>query len=298
MDASSELAAVFELHRRHLCAVAQRILGTHGDAEDAVQEAWLRLARHDAATLDNLGGWLTTVVSRICLDMLRSRRSRREDPLHEDRPEPVSGDPWHDDPARQTLLADAIGPALQTVLDTLAPVERLAFVLHDLFGLSFDEIAPIVERTPVAARQLASRARRRVRGAEPEPDRSRQRAVVDAFLAASREGDFATLLKLLDPDVVLRVDAAAVAVSTARLAQGAPPLQPELRGAEAVAETFRGRAREARLVLLDGLPGAVWAPGGELRAAFAFRIERDRIAGIEIVADPATLRGLAVQAAD
>jgi RNA polymerase sigma-70 factor (ECF subfamily) len=268
------LAERFEESRPHLRAVAWRMLGSRSEADDAVQEAWLRLARADTSGVENLGGWLTTVVARICLDMLRSRRSRGEVSLdaHPDEPDADGAA----DPAREALLADAVGPALIVVLESLAPAERVAFVLHDMFDLPFDEIAPIVGRTPVAARQLASRARRRVRGAAvPDAGVERRRAVVEAFLAASREGRFEALLALLDPDVVLRSDAAAIAV-------GAPA---EVRGSTAVAETFSGRARGARPALMDGAPVAVWAPGGRPRVVFAFAIEGETIVGIEMVAD-------------
>jgi len=285
MDDAELLAERFEAQRGHLQAVAYRMLGSRSQAEDAVQEAWLRLSRSDAAAVENLGGWLTTVVARVCLDMLRSRRSRREEPLDAYAPDPPPGpvaDAEHD-----AALADAVGLALLVVLETLAPAERVAFVLHDMFDLPFDEIAPIVGRSPVAARQLASRARRRVRGATPSPGaaRDRRREVVDAFLAASRAGDFTALLALLDPDVVLRADAAAVQTGAQR----------ELRGASAVAETFAGRARAARLALVDGAPALVWAPGGEPRVVFGFTVAEGRIAAIELVADPARLRAMEVE---
>jgi RNA polymerase sigma factor (sigma-70 family) len=272
MDEADERAEQFERSRDHLRAVAHRMLGSRSEAEDAVQEAWLRLHRSDTSAVLNLGGWLTTVVARVCLDQLRTRKARREDAL-DARPLPLADKA---NAERDALLADAVGPALLVVLDLLDPSERLAFVLHDLFGVPFDEIAPIVERSPAAARQLASRARRRVQGAEvPAGDVSVRRRVVDAFLAASREGDFAALLALLDPDVVLRADAAAVAAGAVA----------EVRGALAVAETFKGRARFAQAALLDGVPGAAWAAGGQVRAAFVFRFDGGRVAGIEIVMD-------------
>ena len=270
------LATEFESHRPRLRAVAWRMLGSRGEAEDAVQEAWLRLARADAAAVENLGGWLTTVVSRVCLDLLRSRRSRREEPLAAEPPPDGGGGV-----AREVELADSIGPALLVVLDTLAPAERLAFVLHDLFAVPFEEIAAILERSPAAARQLASRARRRVRGAEHGPaDAARKRRVVEAFLAASRDGNLEALLALLAPGVVLRADAATVRAGAA----------PEVLGAAAVAETFKGRARFAELALVDGAVGAVWAPGGQPRVVFAFAVEGDAITGIELLADPERLR--------
>lgn len=281
MDEKDHLAQRFEADRAHLRAVAFRILGSTTEADDAVQESWFRLTRADVDEVDNLSGWLTTVVSRVCLDMLRTRKSRREE-LGEDLPEPVAGD----DPAREALLADSVGPALLVVLETLAPAERLAFVLHDLFAMPFDEIAEIVGRTPAATRQLASRARRRVRGADPitEADLPRRREIVDAFLAASRGGDFEALLTVLDPDVVLRADNAALAAAAAN--PGAPALASEVRGVSAVASTFRGRAQAARPALVDGAPAAVWAPDGTPRVVFGFTIGDGKIIGIEIIADP------------
>src|SRR5437763_6093184 len=236
MDTQDWLTDRFEAHRAHLKAVAYRMLGSASEADDAVQEAWIRLSRAGADDVANLGGWLTTVVSRVCLDMLRSRSARREEPIDTPVPEMGPGQAAPVDPEQEALLADSVGSALLVVLETLAPAERLAFVLHDLFAVPFDEIAAIVGRSPAAARQLASRARRRVQGATADPiaDRARQRAVVDAFLAASRGGDFTALLALLDPDVVLRADEAAVRTGN---------IAAEVRGAAAVAETFAGRAR-------------------------------------------------------
>jgi RNA polymerase sigma factor (sigma-70 family) len=275
------LAERFEAHRAHLRAVAYRMLGSGSEADDAVQEAWLRVSRADTGRVENLGGWLTTVVARVSLDMLRARGARREEPL-DHLPDPALLPREGTDPEQEALLADAVGPALLVVLDTLTPAERLAFVLHDLFGVPFDEIAAILGRSPAAARQLASRARRRVQGADPDPgaDRTRQRRVVDAFLAAARDGDFEALVALLDPDVVLRADPAAVQVGA----------DAEVRGAPAVAGAFAGRARIARPALVDGVPGAVWAPGGRPRVAFAFAFAGGRIAAIDLVADPDRLR--------
>lgn len=298
MDDREWLAARFERHRGHLRAVAYRMLGSPSEADDAVQEAWLRLGRADAADVENLGGWLTTVVARICLDLLRARKARREEPLAAEQAAGLGGRAPgpESDPEREALLADAVGPALLVVLDTLTPAERLAFVLHDLFAVPFAEIAPIVGRTPAAARQLASRARRRVQGAAalPTADRGadRQRPIVAAFLAAAREGDFAALLGLLDPEVVLRADGAAVGLSAAARGQGAPQLEPEVRGAAAVAETFAGRAQAAQPALVDGAAGAVWAPDGTPRSVFAFTLQHGRIVAIEIVADPASIARL------
>jgi RNA polymerase sigma-70 factor (ECF subfamily) len=296
MDDQKMQTALFEANRAQLRAVAYRMLGSASEAEDAVQEAWLRFSRAGADGVDNLGGWLTTIVARTCLDMLRARKSRREDSL-EDRAPDLSSDESvaladeSADPERETLLSDSIGVALLVVLETLTPSERVAFVLHDMFDLSFDEIAPIVERTPTAARQLASRARRRVQGARPssESDRTRRREVIDAFLAASRGGDFSALLAVLDPNVVLRADRIAVEVSQARQAAGALKLAPEIRGAAAVAETFKGRAQAAQVALVNGAFGLVWAPGGQVRSVFEFTIAGGRIVEIDLVADPEEL---------
>jgi len=278
------LAAPFEENRPHLRAVAYRMLGSLTEADDAVQEAWLRLSRSDTGAIENLGGWLTTAVARACLDMLRSRTARREEPLGLSEPDPMVSHGNGADPEHEALLADSVGLALLVVLETLSPAERLAFVLHDMFAVPFDEIAPIVGRSPAAARQLASRARRRVQGATtvPEADPTRQREVVTAFLAASRGGDFDALLALLDPDVVLRADDEAVRVGASR----------EVRGATAVARTFAGRARVAQPALVNGAAGAVWVHGGRPRVVFGFTITGGRIVGIELIADPERLRQL------
>jgi RNA polymerase sigma-70 factor, ECF subfamily len=279
------LAGEFEASRAHLRAVAYRMLGSRGEAEDAVQEAWLRLAGADTGSVHNLRGWLTTVVARICLDMLRARKVRREEPIG---PEAEAVESAHDG-EREAEIADSIGVAMLVVLETLAPAERVAFVLHDMFGLPFDDISPVVGRSPAAARQLASRARRRVQGepVTPEADRARQREVVDAFLAAAHGQDFSRLLALLDPDVVLRADAAAVSLSLARAGAGAPQLAPEIRGAEAVARTFKGGAAAAQFALIDGDPGVVWAPAGRPRAVFEFVVEDGRVVEINLTVDPA-----------
>jgi RNA polymerase sigma factor (sigma-70 family) len=281
MDEHDWLAERFEAHRSHLRAVAYRMLGSLSEADDAVQESWLNVSRSDTSGVDNLGGWLTTVVARVCLDMLRSRKSRREEPLDPHVSEPiVSCADAAVDPEHEVVLADSVGLALLVVLETLAPAERVAFVMHDLFAVPFDEIAPIVGRSPAAARQLASRARRRVQGAAtPDADLTRQRAVVDAFLAASRGGDFGALLALLDPNVVLRADGAVVRTGASA----------EVRGATAVAETFSGRARAAQLALVNGAAGAVWAQGGRPRVVFGFSIVRGKIVEIEMIADPERL---------
>jgi RNA polymerase sigma factor (sigma-70 family) len=280
MDDHDWLARRFEAHRPHLRAVAYRMLGSSSEADDAVQEAWLRLSRADTGAVDNLGGWLTTVVARVCLDMLRARTARREEPLGPHLPDPVVSREDGLDPEHEALLAEGVGLALLVVLDTLTPAERLTFVLHDLFAVPFEEIAPILGRSPAAARQLASRARRRLQGAPaPDTDLARRRAVVDAFLAASREGNFEALVALLHPDVVLRADQAAVRAGASR----------EVRGAANVAGSFAGRARAARPALVDGAAGAVWAPGGQPRVVFGFTIADGRIVGIDLVADPERL---------
>jgi RNA polymerase sigma-70 factor (ECF subfamily) len=272
-DQRDFLAEKFEANRAHLRAVAYRMLGSTGEVDDAVQETWLRLSRSDTSAVENLGGWLTAVVARVCLDMLRARKSRREEPMGPQVPEPVADD----DDACDTEMADSVGAALLVVLETLAPAERLAFVLHDMFAVPFEEIAPIVGRTPAAARQLASRARRRVQGTPPAPDAdfSRQKQIVDAFLAASRSGDFEGLLAVLDPDVVVRVDQAAQRLGSLA----------EIRGAAAVAETFKGRAQAARPALVDGRLGVAVIFGGQLRIVLRVTISGDRISAIEAVAD-------------
>lgn len=296
MDKHEWLAEQFEAKRTHLRAVAYRILGSPSEADDAVQEGWLRLSRSDTSAVENLGGWLTTVVARVCLDMLRSRTARREETLDASVSALIATQGEGLDPERDLLLADSIGPALLVVLETLDPAERVAFALHDLFAVPFDEIASIVGRSPAAARQLASRARRRVQGAPADraADRGRHREVVDAFLAASRGGDFAALLALLDPQVVLRADASAVRAAQARQARGAPKLAPEIHGAEAVATTLAGRAQGAQPAVIDGGAGAAWVHGGQPRAVFAFTIEDGKIVEIEILTDPARLGELDV----
>jgi len=281
MTENDLLAERFQENRTHLRAVAYRMLGSVSEADDAVQEAWLRLSRSDTRSVANLSGWLTTVVARVCLDMLRSRRSRKEESLGTHGPHLVVSHDDGTDPEHEALMADSVGLALLVVLETLGPAERLAFVLHDMFAVPFDEIAPIVGRSPAAPRQLGSRARRRVQGADRagEGDLARNREVVDAFLAASRNGDFETLLALLDPDVMLRADSAAVRVGALS----------EVRGAAAVAETFKGRAQTAQRALVNGAPGAVWAPGGQLRVAFAFTITQGKIVAIDLLAEPEIL---------
>jgi RNA polymerase sigma factor (sigma-70 family) len=290
MDEHEWLAKQFEAERPHLRAVAYRMLGSLSEAEDAVQESWLHLSRSDTSGVENLGGWLTTVVARICLDMLRSRNSRREEPLEASVPEPITSQQGGLDPEQEAELADSVGLALLVVLDTLTPAERLAFVLHDIFAMPFDEIAPIVERSPTATRQLASRARRRVRGAAmmKDTDLTSQREVVDAFLAASREGSFNALLAVLDPDVVFRADRTAVSAG----ASG------EVRGALAVARQFSGRARGARPALVNGAVGLVVARHGRLFLVLNLTVTRGKIVEINVVADPERLRQLDLAALD
>jgi RNA polymerase sigma-70 factor (ECF subfamily) len=288
------LAERFEANRSHLRAVAWRMLGSKAEAEDAVQEAWLRLSGAEPDGVENLRGWLTTTVARICLDVLRTRRVRREEPA--DATLETIADA-SSDLEQEAAIADSVGVAMLVVLETLAPAERVAFVLHDLFNVPFDDIAPIVGRSPTAARQLASRARRRVQGAPQgvDADRERRREVVGAFLAAAKGGDFSALLSLLDPGVVLRADAAAVAASLARAGMGAPALVPEIYGAEAVATTFKGRAGAARPALVDGQPGLVFAPGGKPFSIFDFRIEDGRIVAINLIVDPGRIAAMDVQ---
>ena len=279
MDEHDWLAERFEENRPHLRAVAYRMLGSSAEADDAVQETWLRLSRAGVGGVENLGGWLTTIVARVSLNMLRSRTLRREEPMDP----PATGQPVAPpngtDPEHEAVLADSVGLALLVVLDTLTPAERLAFVLHDMFAVPFEEIAPIVERSPVATRQLASRARRRVQEAgpgDPPGEISRRREVVAAFLAASREGDFDALLTMLDPDIVLRADTAAAQMGA----------DAEAIGPRAVAGIFSGRAKALRPALIDGAPGAVWTYRGETRVVFAFTFTGGTITAIEQIADP------------
>jgi RNA polymerase sigma factor (sigma-70 family) len=286
VDSSNWSAAQFEAHRPQLRAVAYRMLGSLSEADDAVQESWLRLSRSDAGDIVNLRAWLTTVVSRVCLDMLRARSARREDPLDVHVPDPVVTR-VSDDPEEHALLADSVGLALLVVLDTLSPAERLAFVLHDVFAVPFDQIGGILDRSPAAAKQLASRARQRLRGATPATatDPARQREIVDAFHAAASEGDLPGLLAVLAPDLVLRADA------------GTSPLGPSrlIRGAEEVAVQaiqFAALARFARPVLVNGAPGFLVAPHGQPFAVIALTIQNDKITEIDILADPDRLNRL------
>ena len=298
MDENEFLAKRFEEHRSHLRAVAYRMLGSLSEADDAVQEAWFRLSRSESSGIENLGGWLTTVVGRVCLDMLRSRTSRRVVSLGEPQagvhvPEPLVSRADGIDPEHEALLADSVGLALLVVLQTLSPAERLAFVLHDMFSVPFEEIAPVVGRSPTAARQLASRARRRVQGEAhvPDADIATQREVVDAFLAASRSGDFDTLLAVLDPDVVLRIDGGAVRAGLSR----------EVRGARAVAEqtlTFSRLSPFVRPALVNGAAGVVVAPRGRPLSVMGFTIRDGKIVEVDILADPARLSRLDVSVFD
>jgi RNA polymerase sigma-70 factor (ECF subfamily) len=278
----------FEQFRPHLQAVAYRMLGSVTDADDALQEAWLRLSRADTDDVANLGGWLTTVVGRVCLDMLRARRSRQEDYVGSWLPEPIVSLDDQTDPEQEALLADSVGLALLVVLETLTPVERLAFVLHDMFGVPFDQIAPIVGRTPDAARQLASRGRRRVRGTAPSPDAdlARQREVVDAFLAASRAGDFDALVAVLDPDVIFRVDTGGLTALA----------RPPVVGAAAVAEQVLSRgsrfAPDARPALVNGTAGLVVMRGGRPFAVLGCTVADGRIVELDLIIDPDKLRGI------
>lgn len=281
MDKHEWLAEQFEANRTHLQDVAYQMLGSLSEADDAVQECWLRLSRSDTSEVKNMGGWLTTVVARICLDMLRSRTSRREESLEASVSEPIASHQHGIDPEQEALLADSVGLALLVVLDTLNPAERLAFVLHDIFAVSFDEIAPILERSPTSARQLASRARRRVQGAAKsrDDDISYQREVVDAFLAASRAGNFDALLAVLDPDVVFRHDITAIPAGE----------MGKIRGAAAVARQFSGRAQGARAALVNGTVGIVVASRKKLFLALNLTIMNGKIAEINAVVDPERL---------
>lgn len=293
MNERDSLAERFEENRPHLRAVAYRMLGSLSEVDDAVQEAWLRLGRADAASIDNLGGWLTTVVARVCLDMLRSRNARREDPLPEHAPESVPAGTSASSPEQEALLADSVGLALLVVLDRLTPGERVAFVLHDMFGVPFEDIAPIIGRSTIATRQLASRARRRVRGgaaSREKPHLVRQREVIDSFLAALRGGDFEGLLAVLDPDLLVRADIATPS--------GAPN---EIRGATVYAKqavAFGHMARLVRLALVNGSVGLVMAPQGRLLRALRFTFTNGKIAGIEVISDPARLAALDLSTID
>jgi RNA polymerase sigma-70 factor (ECF subfamily) len=287
MDDNEWLARQFDGNRVHLRSVAYKMLGSLTEADDAVQETWLRLSRTDTAEIENLTGWLTTVTARVCLNMLRSRQSRREESLSVHLPDPIVSNEKGVDPEHQALLADSVGLALLVVLETLTPAERLAFVLHDMFAMPFEDIAPIVDRSPAAARQLASRARRRVQGSAPSPDAdlSRQREVVDAFLAAAQAGDFDALLAVLDPDVVLRADRGAAAAAALE----------EVQGARAVAEralTFARFAQYGRVALVNGAIGVITTRNGEPFAVMGVTVAGGRIVELDVLADPERLRPL------
>jgi RNA polymerase sigma factor (sigma-70 family) len=289
MDESKWLADQFEQHRPHLRAVAYRMLGSLSEADDAVQDAWLRLSRSEASAIENLGGWLTTVVARVCLNMLRARNVRREESLEVHLPDPLVSPEGELQPEEEALLADSVGLALQVVLDSLAPAERLAFVLHDMFALPFEEIAPMIGRNPAAARQLASRARRRVKGAaipEPDPDLARQREVVDAFFAAARGGDFDALVAVLDPNVVLRAD----------FGPRRPAASTVIRGAAAVARQARLGANPAAQLhpaLVNGAAGVVVTVRGRPFVVMAFTVAAGKIVEIDVIADPDRVRRIA-----
>jgi RNA polymerase sigma-70 factor, ECF subfamily len=294
MDQQSWLTERFEENRPRLCGVAYRMLGSLSEAEDAVQEAWLRLSRIDTATVDNLSGWLTTVVSRVCLDMLRSRKSRREEPIGAQVTEPSVVRGQGADPEGEAVLADSVGVALLVVLDTLTPAERLAFVLHDLFAMPFEEIGSVMGRSAAAAKQLASRARRRVRGspAPSEADRARQRELVEAFLRAARAGDLEGLLAVLDPDAVIRIDGAARIAGGAADAADTPR---ELRGSSTWAKQLIAMSRGLRFVqpaLINGSVGLILAPSGKLSRVLTFTFANAKIARLEVIGDPARLREL------
>jgi RNA polymerase sigma factor (sigma-70 family) len=276
------LAERFEADRTRLAAVAYRMLGSSAEADDAVQEAWIRLDRADTSGVENLSGWLTTVVARVCLDMLRSRKSRRQDPPDHETTAQLATDDAVTDPEEHAMLADSVGLAMLVVLEKLTPAERVAFVLHDMFAVPFDEVGEIVGRSTDATRQLASRARRRVQGAStaPDADVARRREVVNAFLAASRHGDFDALLAVLDPDVVARADRVAVLSGAV----------PELRGAAVVAETYMSRARAVRMALVDGHIGLVGAPGGNVRVVFGLTFEDGKVTTIDIIVDPDVIK--------
>ncbi|TMS00415.1 RNA polymerase sigma factor SigJ [Nonomuraea basaltis] len=293
MDAEDFLAGRFEEHRAHLKAVAYRMLGSLTEAEDAVQEAWLKLSRTDSGTIDNLAGWLTTVVGRVCLDMLRARATRREAPLEQRLPDPVISREDGGDPEQQALIADAVGLALLVVLESLSPAERLAFVLHDMFAVPFEQIAAIVDRSPDAAKKLASRARQRVRGTlpPPEPDPSRQRQVVDAFLAAARGGDFHALLAILDPDVVMRVDAGAVAGGGMWTISGAQAVAGQVSGFQRYTTT-----RHVEPMLVNGTLGLVSTEEGKPRGVLSFTIADGKIVTLDILSDPERLARLELSA--
>ena len=294
MNENEWLAERFEEHRAHLRAVAYRMLGSLTDADDAVQDAWLRLSRSRAGGVENLGGWLTTIVARVCLNMLRARNIRREESFEVHLPDLVIRPDGELQPEEEALLADAVGLALLVVLDTLSPAERLAFVLHDLFEVPFEEIAPLVDRTPAAARQLASRARRRVKGAEipvPDPDLARQRDVVDAFFVATREGEFDALVALLDPDVVLRIDAGARHPAASMVLQGAAAVARQ--ASRGLRSALARPATHLRRALVNGAAGVVVTMGGQPMTVMSFIVAQGKIVEIDSIADPERVRRIA-----
>ena len=288
MDKNETLAQTFESARKHLKAVAYQMLGSHGEAEDAVQEAWLRLNKSNSDEIDNLQGWLTTVVARICLDMLRSRKAKREDPI-DDQVLKIPSES-HKNPEAEFMLADSVGPALLLVLELLTPAERIALVLHDIFDVSFEEIASIVDRTEEATRQLASRARNKVRGGNAsQVDKEKQKKIVTAFISAARSGNFESLIRVLHPDVVLRADETAVKIAELNKDKGAPQFKPIMNGAKVIAETFKGKAAAAQLAWINGEAGGTWAPAGKPVVAFVFKTFGGKISEIEIVMDKEAL---------
>lgn len=295
--AEHDLAGSFAAQRARLRRIAYRMLGSHWDAEDAVQETWLRLQRTDLDKIENLEAWLTTVISRVSIDQLRARGARHEDTeaeLPDEDPRLESKGPEPSSPEADAVLGEELGTAMVIVLDALGPLERLAFVLHDIFGMPFDEIAPILERTPTAARQLASRARRRIRDVDLVAERGRRREAVDAFLSAARQGDFGGLLQLLDPEVELRSDAEVIATAAPYADSGAPLLQAEARGADAVARVFAGRADLAEPAFVEGIPGVVYAPAGVPSAIYAIELRNGRITRIEAIGRASQLEDLAI----
>lgn len=291
--ALEELAGQFAAHRRKLYAIAHRALGSPWSADDAVQETWFRLQRADRAAIDSLEAWLTTVVSRVCIDMIRQQVSRREDLDRDSSVEAEAALAFDGaDPAETVMRSDDLALALQVVLDSLGPLERLALVLHDVFALSYDDIAPIVERTPIAARKLASRARARLRTVDVGAIRERHETAITAFLDAARNGDFGKLLQLLDPEIELRSDTAAVELATAGADHGAPLLAENIRGADAVARVFAGRAELTRLVLIEGIPSAAYVMDETLHAVYRITFDADRIIRLDVLADPRQLTAL------
>lgn len=286
------LAAVFAEHRPRLRALAYRVLGSHWNTEDAVQETWLRFQRADADSIENVEAWLTTVVSRVCIDQLRKQQARHEEPAVEAAVDRPAADATG--PEAMAVRADQIGAAMQLVLEFLNPLERLSFVLHDVFGLAFDEIAPIIGRSSANARQLASRARRRIRAVDATAERAQRREAVEAFLSAARDGNFGHLLQLLDPEVELRSDDAVVALTSAGANQGAPLLESSTRGADAVARVFAGRAELAQTARVDGLPALVYAPSGTAEAVYLIHFAGGRITRIDAIADPRGLSDLTI----